>query len=262
MFQILGSIGEYEKGVITERMTLGRDRVARTGEWLIATVPLGYDVIDGRLAPSDRLVQGAAVTEADLVRDLFARIAGGSTTVAEARRLNTLGVPSQKRTLTKVERDGGIWRPDRIRYTIRNTAYRGQHTINSGHGRVERDVVPLVSPELWQAANERLTKNRSLSTKNAKRRYLLRGLVRCQCGCNFVGAHGKSGFYYRCGGQLAAVNPNLHLRCNAKLVNARRLEQAVWNDCREFISNPGEALAEAQAQLRQRMEQSARGGRA
>lgn len=169
MFQILGSIGEYEKGVITARMTLARDRVARTGEWLIATVPLGYDVIDGRLAPSERLVQGAAVTEADLVREIFERIAGGSTTVAEARRLNTLGTPSQKRTLTKVERDGGIWRPDRIRYTIRNTAYRRRHTINSGHGRVERDVVPLVSPELWQAANERPTKNRSRSTKNAKR---------------------------------------------------------------------------------------------
>jgi DNA repair photolyase len=41
------------------------------------------------------------------------------------------------------------------------------------------------------------------------------------------------------------------------MIPAAYLEHEVWQDCRNFILNPGEALAEAQCQLRERLEQVA-----
>ncbi|HEY8742167.1 MAG TPA: recombinase family protein, partial [Chloroflexota bacterium] len=94
LFQLLGSLAELERSTITERMTMGRDRVARDGKWTGGPIPFGYDLdAQGHLTPSERPVDGLDLTEADLARSVFERIANGSSTVAECRRLNTLGVP-------------------------------------------------------------------------------------------------------------------------------------------------------------------------
>ena len=47
LFQLLGSLAELEKSTIIERMTLGRDRVARVGRWTGGPIPFGYDLDDG-----------------------------------------------------------------------------------------------------------------------------------------------------------------------------------------------------------------------
>jgi len=46
---------------------------------------------------SARMVQGLCMTEAEGARDIFWRIAEGSTVIAECRRLNTLGIPTMRR---------------------------------------------------------------------------------------------------------------------------------------------------------------------
>ena len=94
LFQLLGSLAELERSTIAERTILGRDRVAKDGKWISGPVPFGYDVDKERfLVPSARMVDGLDTTEAQVVRSLFERIAAGSTSGAEARRLNLLGVP-------------------------------------------------------------------------------------------------------------------------------------------------------------------------
>ncbi|MDH3602414.1 MAG: recombinase family protein, partial [Candidatus Tectomicrobia bacterium] len=58
LFQLLGSLAELEKSTIVERMTLGRDRVARDGLWTGGPIPFGYDIDeDGRLIPSQRVIE-------------------------------------------------------------------------------------------------------------------------------------------------------------------------------------------------------------
>src|SRR4051812_42315090 len=44
VFQLLGSIAELERSTITERMVMGRDRVARSGKWTGGIIPFGYDL--------------------------------------------------------------------------------------------------------------------------------------------------------------------------------------------------------------------------
>src|SRR5262249_61828340 len=80
------------------RMTLGRERVAKAGKWTNGPVPIGYDLdAAGCLTPSARHVAAAGQTEAEVIRALFERVAAGGTTIAEARRFNTLGGPVERR---------------------------------------------------------------------------------------------------------------------------------------------------------------------
>lgn len=267
VFQLLGSLAELERSTITERMTLGRDRVARAGKWTTGPVPLGYELDkDGFLMPSTREVGGLGLTEAEVIADLFRRIAEGSTTIAEARRFNMIGVPVTRHYgggKEVVVSKSGVWPVSRINYIIRSPTYKGIHVFNAKGGRIEREVPPLVTPEQWQLANDQITKNRTLSRREGTRKNLLRGLIRCgDCGYMYAGApshnaQGWSGYYYRCSSQIGMVHPDPATRCKGKMVPAEFIENEVWQDCRTFILNPGEMLTEAQNQLRERLEQSA-----
>jgi hypothetical protein len=56
--------------------------------------------------------------------------------------------------------------------------------------------------------------------------------------------------YYRCGQQTHSG------RCNAKRLNAIKLEDFVWQECCNWIRNPGEYLAKAHEQLQKRLQQT------
>jgi len=144
--------------------------------------------------------------------------------------------------------------------------YTGHQVLRSKHGPVERPVPALIDHALWEQTHTQVQRNRRLPKANAKHIYLLRGLITCgTCGIRYVrtptwnksksrGAY----HYYRCGSQLAAQQPDAQACCRAKLVSTTWLEPLVWEDCRDFIRNPGKALAEAQRQLSERMRQTDR----
>jgi site-specific DNA recombinase len=264
LFQLLGSLAELDRAQVLEQLTRGRDRVARNGKWTGGLVPFGYTVDrNGCLTPNQRLVDGLGMTEAEVVHDLYQRMAAGSSSVAEARRLNALGVPTTRYYSNGTMRAyGQKWHPGPIAGMITNPTYRGTHVLDSRYGAIERHVPPLVDVALWEQANAQLKRNQRLPKSNATRTYLLRGLITCgQCGSAYVGQvftfrSGNQGTYYRCCGR----SPDHYARqnkCRARVVNALWLERLVWEDCRTFICTPGEALAEAQRQLHDRMRQVA-----
>jgi site-specific DNA recombinase len=219
---------------------------------------------DGQLVKSGRLVPGLNVTEAELVADVFGRIAGGATLWAECHRLNALGVvPARRYASGKVVRLTDAWRPARLCGVLHNHVYTGTHTLRSKYGPVERAVPALVPLAVWEQAQRVLASNRRLSKTGQAFDYLLRGLVRCaDCGNGYTGAvnrrrrcdgHLYERRYYRCNWDF----PIGAAPCPGKAVNADDLERTVWDHCREFIQNPGPALAEAQVQLQARQGQTA-----
>ncbi len=238
VFQLLASIAELERATIAERMALGRNRKIAEGRWTGGPIPFGYTLDEERrLIPSAVVVPGAGMTEADIAREVFRTIADGGTTVEVCRRLNALGVPTARRygsgaTVTV----GEMWRPSRINSMVRNPVYKGLHVVKTRQGLIERRVWALIDERTWQAANEQLPKNRSLPKSNAQRRNLLRGLITCgSCGARYVGTPkygpgGWSGYYYRCGSQLASLSPG----------------------------KPREYLEEARRRLRERLAETAR----
>ena len=266
VFQLLAGIAELDRESIREQMTIGRDRAAFAGKYTGGPVPLGYDVgSDRRLVPTVRSIPQLGISEAEFVRDLFQPIAAGSTALAEARRLNALGLQPVKRfPPTKRHPDGKVlvitdtWSPARLANIIHNPMYKGEGQFDSKAGTITTPAPALVDAKTWGAAQAALTRNRSLSKKNAKWFYLLRGLITCgDCGMGFSGwAAGKAGHKwpcYRCNGQITSARPDPEKQCGAKLLGANRIESLVWADCGEWIRNPGERLAEAQRELRERL---------
>jgi site-specific DNA recombinase len=272
LFQLLGSMAELDRATLLDQMSMGRDRVARAGKWTDGPIPRGYTVdTAGCLVPSERWVEQVGMTEADLMRDLYHRVAQGGSGIAEAARLQALGVP-----LTRYDSNGTVhtsptnkWHSGRILKMLQSTTYVGVHRVKSRFGTIERPVPPLVSQALWDAANAQIKRNQAGPKPNATRLYLLRGLIRCGlCDKSYVGQRAGSGtrraeqcHYYRCGGALASGTPDKASRCKGKAINAHALETRLWQRCRYFVLNPDEvvtALARQRAQMPEPEDTSAR----
>lgn len=268
LFQLRSSLAELDRAQMLEQMGRGRDRVARNGAWPGGLVPYGYvyGSVDENgekhegIIPSTELVEVLGMTEAEVVRDLFLRIAAGSSSVAEAARLNALGVPLTRRyTNGRVRTYGsGTWHPNSIAAMIHHTVYCGVHTLHSRFGAIERDVPPLVDADLWERANAQIQRNRNLPKSNATRQYLLSGLITCgQCKRHYTGQviTTRNRAYYRCGSHKNPLYDPEATRCRGRVVDTDWLEGIVWEDCRAFMKNPEQTLAEAQRQLQARQAQ-------
>jgi site-specific DNA recombinase len=260
VFQMLGAFAELDRETIIDNTSRGRARGAQNGRWY-GIVPFGYCVRDGKLAANQgEILPG--LLERELAGDVLGRIANGSSTVREALRLNSLGVPSTTRharhdgTERIAVNDIG-WTPGRIKVMVRNPVYKGVRVFKGKHGEITREVPALVSPEVWQRANDQLRENRIGARRNARTEYLLRRLIRCgTCGVAYTGAHvtrkGKEQRYYRCTYSRTANRPLPEQRCRGKILTADTIEKAVWEDCERFLRDPGQALEDARAQLAER----------
>jgi site-specific DNA recombinase len=265
-FQLLASFAEYDRATIAENTSRGRDRVTANGKWTGGPIPFGYDLDDkGHLIASERCVDTLEVTEAELVADIFARVARGETTInAEYQRLNTLDVPREMRyggEKSRVRVNARGWQFSSLQQLLHNPIYMGEGVLNSRFGRVACPAPALVDVATWEAAQSAMLRNRTLAMRNAKRDYPLRGLIRCQnCGRSYSGAYFANQRRYRCcGGTRTHPGPDgQSQRCFGKHLSAEWIEDAVWQECRQFILNPGDALEEARRKLRERMADSTR----
>jgi site-specific DNA recombinase len=253
LFQFLGSLAELERSTITERMTLGRVRVAKRGKWTNGPLPYGY-VTDshGNLTPSRILIPSLGVSESENVTDVFRRMADGSTSVQEALRLNAFGVPRVKRFAGNVDaKSAAKWGSSAIRYIIKNPVYTGKYTVKSRMGSIECEVDPLVSQELWEQANAQLAANQDKPKGQTKTIYLLRGLIKCaHCGSSYIGNYASDGrgwntHYYRCAKRLRDGRQ----ACNSGSVPVEKIEGYVWGRIVNFILNPDEAVAKLQEKI-------------
>lgn len=267
LLQLLGSMAELERSTILKRMNLGRDRIMKTGKWLHGSIPLGYMLdADGLLTPSTRFLPQVGMTEADLVRDLFLRLAAGSSGTKEAACLQALGglLDRHYPNGTVLRAPHGRWHERRIRETIRNPTYYGVHHFQSRFGTITRAVEPLVSQDLWDLANAQLSLNRRLPKGNATRIYLLRGLITCGlCGKAYVGQRVDPerrpgvGWYYRCNGRYLSRARHGQERCRGSAIDAQDLEAYIWSRCRHFILHPQEVMERIAQQLKEQDDQAA-----
>ncbi|WP_018086440.1 recombinase family protein [Desulfurispora thermophila] len=276
LLTVLAGVADLERETILERMWHGANRAARAGKWLGGIVPYGYRVNeDGYLEINEDPLPGMDMSEADVIRLIYRLVAEeGYSTIKVADYLNALGVPPAyvkdgrqvKRGKRKVN-TAGIWRPARVRNMIVNPTYKGIHyygrRTNKKRELIPREVPAIVSEEIWEKAQQVLRENQLEAVKNSKhRQYLLRGLIKCGiCGLTyhgtaFGGPGGKPKVYYVCGGKTAYRGP-LQGRCTSKNVPAEWIEDLVWQECVNFIENPGEAIQELAATMEVRKSQRA-----
>ncbi len=239
---ILAMVAGYERDSIVMRTTEGRRRKAREGKWTGGRAPLGYRVVAGQLEIDE--------DEAELIRRIFGQYTDDKMSAYRiATQLNAEEVPTQSTRrgfTTKRIKQPNHWDWNRILYIIKSETYAGiRHVGKKGKGEIISQTVPaIVTRETWETAQRLVRTNQSNAPRNAKRDYLLRGLLLCGlCNRRFVGyvTNSAHNAYYKCGGQ----------GCSNKPISAELAETVIWEDISKFISNPGPVLE----QLRQKMSQ-------
>jgi site-specific DNA recombinase len=253
-----------ERETILERLWLGANRAAQQGKWLGGIVPYGYYVDDdGFLAINNEPLDGhEGMSEADVIRLIYHLVADeGRSTIYVADYLNNIGIPPaytrNGRQILRGKRKvntQGIWRPARVRNTIVNTTYKGIHQYGKRSAKereiITREVPAIVSVEMWARARQTLTNNILEATRNQKRRYLLRGLIKCaKCGHTYSGTAmrsrpGEVSPYYICGGKNRQLNGHAIALCDAKNVPAEWLDDLIWQECLRFLNDPDTALVQ------------------
>ena len=254
--QMIASVAELERGMIIERTSIGRERIAKQGRWTGGTVPYGYVLAAAGFLVADEVARnGSPFSEADIVRRIFDELVGGGTAVSIASNLNAECIPFWSKYHKKgtdqavyVRKEVPRWLGTTIIRIVRSETYKGVHVWNGKEDvSIEREVPAIVAVDLWERAQPILTANRNLSRRQDDRTYLLRGLIRCgDCGFAYHGSRAAPReswhrYYYRCGTQSG--NRRIQVgKCDAKRVHAEWLEEAVWADIRSFIENPGDVI--------------------
>ncbi len=267
---INSGVSNMERETLLRRSMDATVMLVRRGAWLGGIVPYGYRVAgkgrEARLVVSEEPLPELGMTEADVVRLIYRMSAADHLSCCEiAHRLTVMGVPpSYVRDGREVRRAGNpertktVWSPGRIARMLQSSTYRGVHVWGKRGGKelIEREVPAIVDVCTWERAQQVIKENIIGATRNAKRTYLLRGLIKCgECGHTFIGStyrmpDGRVERYYACNGRV------LHARyrgqggyaCSSKGVRAD-LEARIWGEVEQFLRSPGDVIHEVQERI-------------
>jgi site-specific DNA recombinase len=271
---VMGAISQDGMEDAKKRMSEGNLHKARDGRVTARVAAYGYVIVDryGNTGISARRDSHYALNpdEAPIVEYIFKRVAlDGITMRGLAAELEGKYPPPK---LFK------NWEPKMIAIIIKNSAYKGDFIAHrymevkvpanpKGASslidmkklvarKIERppeewihvQVPPIVSTELWEAANRVLEKNKDMGRRNAKNPFLLTGLIECAtCGSSFVGGrkvYTKRGktynlTNYRCGAKNHRMPViSKAIGCNQRQVSCRIIDNAVWEVVAQVLLNP------------------------
>ncbi len=248
------AIAVYENRQRVERSRRGKDGRVRDGQVLVAARPAyGYRYVGGdrtgKLEPHP--------DEAPIVRRIFRWCADdGLTTYAIAKRLYAEQVPTRGDGNPVVHKKAGqhFWDPHTVARILGNPTHKGEwfwnktRRVRDGDRVVQKarpreewislPVPALVDPATWERAQRQLARNRQMARRNAKREYLLRGLVFCPCGRRWTGRYKNQldRAYYRC---PTTEGEPWRVDCHARFgMEQTRLESAVLGAVRAFLLEP------------------------
>lgn len=185
---VLEGMAEYFSVQLATNVKRGMDNVARKGQSVGGTIPLGY-----RTGPDKHLEPDPKTSH--LVREIFTRYAAGQTQKEIVDFLNAEGLRTRK---------GQPLTVNSIRAVLKNKKYIGIYHYD-GVEYPDATIPALIDTETFEKVQRLLVQNRKAPAhKWSKADYLLTGKLFCgRCGHTMVGESGtgKSGtkyLYYNC----------------------------------------------------------------
>jgi site-specific DNA recombinase len=284
LLQVQGMIAEYERAKILERSRRGKMLAARSGSVsVLSKAPYGYRYIskrDGHGVARFEIIP----TESKVIIALFEWYALDNCSLSQlCSRLEKEGIPKRSGRLG--------WDQTAVWDILKEPAYKGEALygksrvseyrprLRPAHGqppcpRRPRSIIPtepsqqimipvpaIITPELFDAVQEKLADNRSRRRRHEHGvRFLLQGLTVCdKCGYAYVGkrqnkskGHGEArsyGYYFctgtdrfRWGGERICAN---------RPVRMERLDATVWDDVSSLLSDPARIQEEYERQRNQ-----------
>ena len=247
---VQGLIAEYEKAKILERTRRGRIHKAKEKGIVGSVPPYGYNYIkrsrerEGYYEVSEK--------EAEVVKLIFDLYLKLQSLHQVKKELYKRGVRTRK--------GGLVWADSTIHRVLTNEAYTGRgyynrtqsveteigkkyrKTVKTGKRlRDRKEWIPIKFPKIIDEEKfklvQELLRKRFKPFGKSKNFYLLSGLIKCaRCGYNFCG-EGKGGSvaYYRCNNRHRKYP--LPKTCNARMIKARELDNAVWEAIVKAVTN-------------------------
>jgi site-specific DNA recombinase len=251
---VIGSISEMQRKEIGYRVRRGLkgNALRRT-----ATGGRAYGYRDaGKVVDQEQAV---------IVQTIFEQYAAGFSPLSIAQRLNALRVPSPGSLWKRTERRrDGSWMPSAILAILNNERYIGRivwnrcRWVRSARDSKKRrrilnpesewviytdESLRVVPNELWTAVKDRQQAahqaigdriSRGIKRSSAQRtgrqpRYLLSGMLRCECGSTLTMVNKVS---YRCSASIAGACTNSHL------IRREAAERAVLAGTQEALQDP------------------------
>lgn len=256
---IRATVAEYEREKIRERMMRGRKLKAKSGNVVAhGNPPYGYHL--GKADEKDTL--DIVMDEARVIRLIFEWYIfgddGRKLSIADiVRKLAELGIraPGGTRANWK-KRDEVTWLRSAVHRILTNETYAGiwhyGKTNKQADGRrvpspdrmIPIQVPTIVSRELWEAAQERLSQNKQDSRRNTKFEYLMSKRLDCgDCHYKVHGISAKSGgklyLYYRC---PAHLNTDCVRDCDLPSFPASKVDDKFWEWVRSYFEQDSELL--------------------
>lgn len=264
LLQVQGMVAEYERAKILERSRRGKRHAAQSGSLnAFSRAPYGYTFISKHLTGGQVRME-INLTTARHVQQMFGWYVHEELSLSDiCRRLEGMSIPSpsgySKWTVTTVARilrnphykgcaSFGKWRHgpkiDKPR-AARNASSQPKDYSIYRTAPEEWMVVPvsaIIDEALFEAAQEKLEQNRTrLRQRKKGASYLLQGLVVCgNCGYAYIysrkPSNGRIYCYYRCNPKPRVTEPGP--KCGNASVRAEALEEAVWLEVCQLLSNP------------------------
>jgi hypothetical protein len=165
---------------------------------------------------------------------------------AIAEKLSSEGIPPPSKTL-----QGKAWYSTSVKRILRNRAYIGEFSYSHNKVTITLPDLAIVSPEVWNAAQEQTQKNREMARRNNKKHdYLLRGKIKCACNLTMMGTPAtatgkynpqwkKTYLYYTCGRHRG--DRHVH-QCRESRLSVGETDAQVWEWVYGLISDD-DALA-------------------
>lgn len=198
MITLVAVLAQWERETIAERVKMGRQKKAATGEWPGGPIPFGYKGEPTLVRGSRTLYRLVPDPDrAHIVREIFERYLGGQGVRGIAQWLSReLGVPAAA---------GGVWRPVTLVRLLTNPVYCGDivHGRRTGGPttRVAGNHEGIVPREMFDQVQAMFERRKGMAPRQATGIYPLAGVARCgECGgpISALYTRREGTYYYRC----------------------------------------------------------------
>jgi site-specific DNA recombinase len=240
VLQMMGAAAELERGQIAENVAQGIRKRSKEGKWNSGNQVLGYEWVK-HSNPKLSVVR-VVPEEAELIRYIFGTYKNGKGLKAITNKLNNLGHLTKRGKTFSIASVKGILNNvnyiGKIRYdVVRNNKQSEIPMVDGEHE-------PIISQELWDAVQERLSKQSVSPSRKIIRSFPLTGILKCpNCGKGMIpfnvrkiqnGETHFRYFYYVCGNYS---NKGATV-CSPNSIPAEEIEQWVFNRIGELVSQP------------------------
>lgn len=248
--QMMGAVGELERGTIAQNVKMGMLARAREGRWN-GNILLGYN-LKGKDGSTNKKRKDTELvineSEAEIVRTIFSMYSEGNGYKAIANKLNQFGYTTKR---------GNPFSVNAVKDILKNPVYIGKIRYNvlqnwSEKRRRHKNPKPLIvngiheaiiDQELWDKVQKMMEDSKGKPSRIYDGEFPLTGILKCpQCGAGMVIMRSskvrKDGTrhrieYYCCG---AWKNKGTAV-CHSNSINVNKANDYVFGKLSELLNN-------------------------